>query len=134
AVGKTFSHYGTDWDAADVNVTDVMTYQGKKKVVWGGVPTDVYAVKITSKGAIFDAEILSNGDPLRGKIGPLIEVRAETEELAKKLEAANIDMMAASSIKVDRDLGNAKQISALKMEVIGLGDFKLPQSHRQRVS
>lgn len=133
AVGATFDHYSTSWEEKDVNQKEVFTYRGQKKILWGGVPTDVYLVQINMQGAKFDAEVLANGNPVRGKIGGLIEIRAESEEVAKKLEAANIDMVAASSIKVDVDLGDAKRIQALTLEVAGLKDFTLPTSHRQKL-
>src|SRR5260370_16704441 len=102
-------------------------------MLWGGVKTDVYLVKINSKGALFDAELLANGDMVRGKIGEIFDLRAEPEELAKKLDEANIDLMAASAIKIDADLGNAKKVVGLTLEVSGIKDFELPRSHRQSV-
>jgi hypothetical protein len=131
AVGASFDHYGTSWDEKDVDQKEVFTFKGTKTILWGGVQTEVYLVRIDMQGAKFDAEVLANGNPVRGKLGPLIEMRAEAEEVAKKLDAANIDMVAASSIKVDMNLGNAKQVVSLTMEVTGVQDFTLPTSHRQ---
>ena len=128
-----FEHYGSTWEDEDINTKEVFSYQGMKTVLWGGVQTDVYLLKINSRGAMFDAELLANGDMIRGKIGELFDLRAEPEELAKKLGEANIDLMAASAIKVDLELGNAKKVEALTLEAFGLKDFKLPQSHRQTV-
>src|SRR5262249_26090294 len=121
----------TSWEEKDVNQKEVFTFKGTKKILWGGVPTDVYLVQVNMQGAKFDAEVLADGNPIRGRLGPLIEMRAESEELARKLEAANIDMVAASAIKVDMDLGNAKKVVALTLEVDGIKDFALPSSHRQ---
>ena len=63
---------------------------------------------------------LIEGADWNEEIGTLIEVRAEPEELAKKLDGASIDLMAASSIKVDRDLGNGKSVAGLTLEVTGI--------------
>src|SRR5262249_26149882 len=92
-----------------------------------------YKVKVDMKGAIFSAEILADGNPIRGKIGGLLEMKAENEEIAKKLDAGDIDMLAASSIKVDKNLGDSKSITALTLQAEGLDDFKLPESHRQHL-
>jgi hypothetical protein len=129
--GATFDHWGTSWPDEIVDSKETFAYQGKKSIVWGGVRTDVYLVKINMKGAIFDAEVLANGDPIRGKLGGLLELRAESEEIARKLDKGSIDMVAASSIKIDRNLGLSPLVKALTLEVDGLADFTLPASHRQ---
>lgn len=132
--GDKFEYWGTEWDEAEVDSKEVFIFQSKKSINWGGVPTDVFQMKINLKGAIFDAEVLANGNPIRGKVGGLLELRAESEEFARKIDEGAVDMIAASSIKVDRDLGLSSQICGLKLEVVGLGEFTLPESHRQKLS
>lgn len=132
-VGSTFEHWGTSWDEQEVDSKEIFTYKGKKSIVWGGVHTDVHILKINMQGAIFDAEMLSNGNPIRGLIGGILEMRAESEEVAKKLGKGGVDMIAASSIKVDRNLGESRQISRLTLEVVGLKDFEFPTSNRQTI-
>jgi transglutaminase-like putative cysteine protease len=45
-----------------------------------------------------------------------------------------VDLLSAAAISVDKDLGDAEEIDALTLELTGLGDFKLPESHRQHVT
>src|SRR5262249_2669327 len=45
-----------------------------------------------------------------------------------------VDLLTATSIFVDQDLGSAKRVEKLTLEVRGLEDFRLPQSHRQKVT
>jgi hypothetical protein len=129
--GATFEHWATDWDEDEVDSKEVFTYLGKSSMLWGGIKTDVYKVKVDMKGAIFNAEVLADGNPIRGKIGGLLEMKAEAEEIAKKLDSGDVDMLAASSIKVDHNLGDSRTVTALTLEAIGLEDFKVPESHRQ---
>ncbi len=130
--GDTFEHWETSWDDDDVNCKEIIHFESKKSILWRGVPTDVYKVKIDEKGAVLDSEILANGDPIHGKLGGLLEMRAESEETARRI-TGDLDMTVATSIPVDMDLGSAQSISALMLEVIGMGDYNPPTSHRQKV-
>lgn len=132
-IDATFEHWGTSWEDDDIDSKELFTYKGKKSIVWGGVRTDVYILKINMQGAFFEAEMLANGNPIRGKIASILDMRAESEELVKKLDEGGVDMIAASSIKVDRDLGASPLVSHLTLEVEGLQDFEFPSSHRQKI-
>lgn len=131
--GDVFESWDTMLEENDINVKATYTFQGKKSILWGGVPTDVFLVRTRTQGADFDAEIKANGVAIKGKIGGLFEVRAEKEALAKKLDTEPVDLLAVSAIHVDKRLGGPKKVEALTLEVNGLGDFKLPTSHRQRL-
>jgi hypothetical protein len=133
AKGATFISYTTSLDQADISTKEVYTFQEKKSILWGGVPTEVCLVRHNSQGAIFDTEMKTDGTVLKGKLGGLFDIRAEKEAVAKKLDGGNVDLVAASSISVDRRLGRAAYVEALTLEASGLGDFVLPASHRQRV-
>src|SRR5262245_57921155 len=58
----------------------------------------------------------------------------EEEAAAKKLDGPAVDLPSAPAILVDKDLGDAEDVDALTLELTGLGDFKLPESHRQHVA
>ncbi|HKB42344.1 MAG TPA: transglutaminase-like domain-containing protein [Gemmataceae bacterium] len=131
--GEQFESWSTSLEDEEIDTKEVYTFLSKKKVVWGGVPTDIYHVNVLSKGANYDADIKPDGTPIRGKVGGFLEMRAEPEATAKQLDSKPIDLMVLSSIEVDRNLGNAHRVTALTMEVTGLGDYKLPSSHRQQV-
>ena len=88
-------------------------------------------MQTVSEGAKFDAQLLGDARPLIGKIG-VMEMRLEQEPLAKKLDEC-VDLMAATSIKVDKDLGRVSRIEKLTLELTGLDDFALPEAPRQRV-
>ena len=62
-----------------------------------------------------------------------MEMRMEKEPLAKKLDD-NVDLMAATSIPVDKDIGRGSRIEKLTLEVTGLDDYPLPESPRQKVA
>ncbi len=131
--GEKFEAWSTSLEDEEIDSKEVYTFLAKNKVVWGGVPTDIYHVNILAKGAKTEADIKSDGTPIRGKIGGFLEVRAELEATAKKLDGKSIDLMALSSIEVDKNLGSARRVTSLTMEVTGLGDYTLPASHRQKV-
>jgi hypothetical protein len=129
--GATFETYGIGLEDADINTKEVNTFQSKKTVLLGGVATNVYRVQTRSKGALSDVEMRSDGTPLKGMIGGFLEVRSEPEATARNHKAANIDLLAAASLPVDKELGDATLVEALTLEVHGLGDYALPTSHRQ---
>jgi hypothetical protein len=131
--GATFDNYSAAFDQDDVNVKEVNTFQGKKTILWGGVATEVYLVRVKIQRLVFDAQLRSDGTMLKGKLGGIFDIRAEKEATAKRLDAEEVDLLAASSIEVDRRLGNAKKVESLTLEASGLDEFTLPTSHRQRV-
>ncbi len=131
--GATFESWETSLEDKEIDGQEVYTFLSKEKVVWGGLPTDIYHVSILSKGAKTEADIKSDGTLIRGKIGGHLEMRAELEATAKKLDSKPIDLMALSSIKVDKNLGNPQRVEELTLAVTGLGDYSMPVSHRQQV-
>ncbi len=136
AKGAKFETWTTSWDKEAVDVKEVVTFKDKRSIVWGGVPAVVYHVSINANGAELESEILADGTPLKAKIGGLIEIRAETEEIAKKIDAnARVDMMAISSIKPSGpSLGRASRVTSMTLEVTGAGEFDFPSSHRQKAT
>ncbi len=133
ARGATFESYSTALDQERIDIKEHYTYRGKKSILWGGVPTTVYLVRVRAQGANFNVEMKADGKVIKGRIGEFLETRAEKETVAKKLDGLNVDLLAASSVPVDRALGKASRVEALTLEATGLGDFALPASHRQRV-
>lgn len=109
-------------------------YKGAQTIAWGGVPTEVYTLDMYYGGAPIEMEVKANGFPLRGKFGGLIDFRAEEEAVAKKMDGQQIDLLAASLIPVDRDLGESGKVRSLRIELSGLGSYTLPTSHRQVIS
>jgi hypothetical protein len=132
--GDTFETYNASWEEEDIDTKEVYTFQEKKTILWGGVETEVYAVQSLSQGARTDSELLPDGKLLTGKVGGILEARLEKEAIARKLDDATIDLLTATSIFVDQNLGSAKRVNKLILEIRGLEDFQLPQSHRQKVT
>jgi hypothetical protein len=129
----TFENYSTELEQKVISVKEIYTFREKKSILWGGVKTDVYVVRVLSQGAAFEAELKSDGTMLRGRLGGLHEFRAEKEATAKKLDAKGVDLLAASALFVKERMGDPEGIAALTVEVSGLDDFQFPTSHRQRV-
>jgi hypothetical protein len=133
AKGATFISYSASFDQDQIDIREVYTFVQKKSILWGGVKTEVFAVRVRSRGANFATDLRADGTILQGKFGGLFDLKAEKEAAAKKLSGKGVDFMAASSVPVDRSLGEAARVVALTLEASGLGDFKLPTCHRQRV-
>jgi hypothetical protein len=132
--GDRFVNYSVMWEADDVDQKEVYTFQEKKSILWGGVPTDAYFVQSVSQdGTRTDAELRADGKPFVGRTGGLLEIRMEKEVVARALDGGAIDLVAAAAIPVDQDLGDPEKVDRLVLSVSGLEDFVLPQSHRQRV-
>ncbi|MBM3835549.1 MAG: transglutaminase domain-containing protein [Verrucomicrobia bacterium] len=131
--GAQFVGYSTFWDQEEVDGEEVHIYRGRKIILWGGVKTPVHQVSVNMDGMVMDCEMMSDGTPIKGLMGGLFELRAEKESIAKMPGAEPIDMLEASSIRVDKDLGAPDRVEALTLRIVGLNDFRIPASHRQRV-
>jgi hypothetical protein len=133
AKGAEFESFGLSLEDKEIDTKEVYTFLSKEKVSWGGVPTDVFHVSLLSKGIKTAADITADGTIIKGKLGGFLELRAEPEATAKKLDTKSIDLMSLSSIKVDKDLGDPRRVESLTLEVSGLDDFKMPDAPRQKV-
>jgi hypothetical protein len=133
AKGAKFTRWTASWDEDDVDVPEAYTYKHKTTVLWGGVKTEVHVAQAVIQKARFEAQLLADGTPFLAQVGGLLTLRMEKEVVAKKVDGGDVDLMAASSIVIDRALGLARHVEKLTLELSGLDDFELPQSHRQRV-
>jgi hypothetical protein len=131
--GEKMTVHEADLSSEEVEMETVMEFVEPTSLVWGGLPVKASRVKMHIGGAVFDALAGPDGKLLQGKIGGVLEFRAEEEELAKSRSNTPIDMLAASSIAVAQPLGDRARLNGLVLEVTGLGDFQLPNSARQRV-
>jgi hypothetical protein len=131
--GATFDDFSTEWNDNDIDVKSLLTFKERKTILWGGVRTEVCVIDAEMQGAHMEMQLRPDGKPLTGKLGGLLEMRLEKEALAKKLDEATPDLLAASMVAIDKDLGDPRSVDKLTLEVTGLEDFKLPESHRQRV-
>jgi hypothetical protein len=130
--GEKLTTWSVSWDETDVDQKRVHTFKERKTILWGGVKTAVVAVEVDMDGAKLKADVLQDGRLVTGVIGGLMNLRLEKEAIARKLGPV-VDLLEASAIIIDRDLGRARNVDALTLEVTGLGDFKIPVSHRQIV-
>jgi hypothetical protein len=131
--GDKFESWNTDLGERDVDTKETVTFLGKKKVLWGGVPTEVYHVNVLARGARTDSDVKADGTPFRTTIGAIMELRAEPETVAKKLDGKRVDLMDAASIPCDKDLGDPEEVEALTLALIDLGDYTMPTSHCQKL-
>lgn len=131
--GASFTSYSLSLDGDKRDTAVTMQYVSRRRLVWGGVPLTAHRVRMTLDGGIFETDVKSDGTPLTGRLGGLIELRAEEEKLAKNWDAQGVDLLAASSIRVEKHLGDPRQLESLTLEVSGLDDFRLPISPRQKL-
>jgi hypothetical protein len=129
--GDKFEKYTAEWDEDNIDVKESYTYKEKTSVVWGGGQLPVHTAQLVSQGARFDAQLLADGSAFTAVVGGLLTLKMEKEAIARRLNGGDIDLMAASSIVIDHDLGAARRVRKLTLELTGLDDFSLPQSHRQ---
>jgi hypothetical protein len=130
--GQTFERWDTDWDRDTPEVKEVCTFQEKKAVVRDGKQVAVYALALAAPTMRMSAVVFGNGALLEGELeGGVVSFRLEKEAEARKMEAP-ADPLRALAVSVDSYLGKPGfGLEKLTLEVTGLGDFELPQSHRQ---
>ncbi len=133
AKGAEFESFGLSLEDKEIDTKEVYTFHSKEKLSWGGVPTEVFHVTLQSKGIKTAADITADGTIIKGKLGGFLELRAEPEATAKKLDTKSLDLMSLSSITIDKDLGDPRRVESLTLEVSGLDDFKMPDAPRQKV-
>jgi hypothetical protein len=131
--GEKFTKCSVEWAERDINQEEIYSFKEKKTILWGGVKMLVCVVDVKTDGATLQSEVLEDGRLVSGSLGGLLTLRLEKESVAKKLTGEAVDLMTASSIFIDRDLGQARKVDSLVLEVSGLGDFQPPASHRQRI-
>lgn len=129
--GDTFAQWNASWTEDPAEQEDEITYRGREEIVWGGVRTEMNQVAIKHGGASADVLLQNDGTPWRAKLAGIMEMRAEEETTARKLDAP-VDMLNATSIKVQRPVSSQEDLEHLVLEVEGIGDFQLPASHRQK--
>jgi hypothetical protein len=132
--GAKFESWSTMLDQDEVNALETYVYRGSKTILWGGVRTEVFLVRVQMEGMDVNCEVTSDGTLISGMIGGLMELRAETETVAKQTGDEPIDLLGASNIVVDKRLGDSEQITFLRLRIRGLGDFAVPVSHRQKIA
>jgi hypothetical protein len=131
--GDSFKKYSLSWDDQDIDQKEVWTFKDKKTILLGGIKKTVVATEIDLDGGKMKAEVFLDSRIYTGNLGGLLTLKLEKEAIATKLDAKVVDLMAAMSIVVDRDLGLARNVDSLTLQVTGLDDFKLPLSHRQSI-
>lgn len=72
------------------------------------------------------------GNLLSGQVGGILEVRLETEQQAKNLDAA-LDLFLLGLVKIDQPLGDPRQIRRLRLEARGPAASKLTSGSWQIV-
>jgi hypothetical protein len=100
-----------------------------------GVPTVFYEAAMSSdeRGEEGTARTDAHGKLLSIVIGAVFEARLESEEEAKKIEKGG-DLFVLGAAKLDKPIGDARNVKRLVIEVDGAGAAKLQDAPRQTVA
>ena len=134
--GDRFVKYSVAWDTDDVEHVDQKEIHVFKKKLTAkvlGEDREAFALDVVVEGGKLIAEMLPDARLINGKMGGLMTIRMEKEEAAKKMTGALPDLMDASCVVLDVDLGRSRQVDELKLELTNIGDFEVPASHRQAI-
>jgi hypothetical protein len=132
--GDVKEKYTASWEEADVDVKEAYTFRSRKVIALGGVKTELLSVESKSEGASITADVFPDGRIYKAQLGGFLEIRLEPEESARKLDGALVDLLDATSIVLDKDLGaSGEEIDELVLEVSGADKLKIPVSRRQSV-
>ncbi len=122
--GATFSDWSCDWAAREIENETVMTFAERRP--------PLTLVAILQQGARGEMLMRPDGTAEDVKIGAGLELRAQDEALARAPDQPR-EMLELMMVPAGRDLGEARHVRTLKLQVTGLGDFKLPESGRQKL-
>ncbi|MCE7875150.1 transglutaminase domain-containing protein [bacterium CPR1] len=122
--GEHFSDWSCDFSAQECDNETRLTFRESQP--------PFFLLQLTQQGARGEMLARSDGSAERISIGSGVELRAEVEAQARKLEPPR-EMLDLMMVQGGRELGEARTVRGLTMEVEGLDDFPLPESHRQRL-
>lgn len=122
--GDTFSDWSCDWDAPEGETETLLTLVERRG--------PLTLLKTLEQGAQGELLARSDGTPERLNLGGGVELRAEEEQVAKTMPPLT-EMLELLMVPVNRELGEARQVRHLELELDGLGDFSIPVSQRQRL-
>lgn len=122
--GSTFSDWSCDWAARDVESESVLTFLERRP--------PLALLGVLQQGARGEMLVRPDGTAERVSIGQGLELRAEDEAVARAPVQPR-EMLELMMVPGGRDLGEARNVRSLTLEVDGLGDFKLPESARQKL-
>ncbi|MFO0842831.1 MAG: transglutaminase-like domain-containing protein [Gemmataceae bacterium] len=132
--GDKFTKYAAGWEEAEIDSKQVYQFVGARPIVFKGVPTTALSVRIDMDGGNLDAVLLPDAHMLGGTIGGLLSMKLEDEQVAKAMDGKPVDLMPVTSVAIDTDLGRARDVDRLKLELRGVGEFQVPASHRQVIA
>jgi hypothetical protein len=133
--GDRREKWGVTWEEADIDQKETYTIKGSKETVLAGVKTRLLTVEVESDGAKMPAEVFPDGKVYTAEVGGLLMLKMEPEKVAKALDGKLVDLMSAASVVLEKDLGLfGREVDSLKLELTDVGDFKMPESHRQVVT
>lgn len=122
--GETFSDWNCDWEAPEGETETLLTLVERRP--------PLILLKTLEQGAQGELLARSDGTPERLNLGGGVELRAEDETVAKDMPPLT-EMLELLMVPVNRELGEARQVRSLKLELDGLGDFSIPVSQRQKL-
>ena len=132
AVGDTATVRSPDVSELKLRTT-ALTVLARKEAVVAGVRTQWYEVKsLSEKGTVSTDRIDGSGRIISSEFGGLFELRSESEEIAKKIEASS-DLFVFGMAKLDKPIGPATKVRRLVMTTTGEGAAALPAGPHQEV-
>ena len=115
---------------------DVQTYTilSANEAIVGGAKVNFYEIKGSSEkaGEVGTMRVDSNGTLLSMKLGGMMELRLETEELAKKIDYSS-DLFVFGIAQIDKPLGDPKKVLRMSVEATGENVGKLTSASQQTV-
>lgn len=133
AVGSTRAYWVLDPEREDINQKEEMKYRGTQTIVRGGVPARVFDVDMKFSGMTAKARLSNFHTPLSLSIGGMMEMVAQPESVAKS-PSSNEDMTLDFSVVLAKGMGDRPDgLTRVVLGISGLGDFALPQDHRQQL-
>lgn len=131
--GSKMKYWATDLDKDQINQQEGIEFKGTSTLVRGGRSTPVFDVRINFSGMKMNARLTNLLFPLSMSMGTFVEMRAQPESVAKDM-AGVADLTLDWSIVVT-DMGHGPEdLLRVELAVDGLGEFKVPQTHRQRLA
>lgn len=130
--GDTFDSFSLDWTKEPIDTPQTFTFKSRETGLLNGITSTLYNVQEESFDLVEEAQFDQRGLPIWQKTGGMFEVKREPREIASKLDATPVEILAKTTVKSDIKLGEPP-LYELVLDVSGLGDFKFPEATYQKV-
>jgi hypothetical protein len=132
--GAEFELWSLELSGREINKPQKVEFRKREDLMLAGVSTPSYLVDMSYSGLRAKVRVRNALAIFEVNAGQALRLVAQEERVAKRMDDQAQELSLRLSVPIKKDLGkDPGAVVELELAVKGLGDFDLPQSHRQRL-